>query len=114
MTEAEPVQPAADRGTRNLHAVLIAQFPHQIVQSEISLTGQTSASPVVKRPEFAPAAIALRLRGQRSSYAFQKDHIVDEFERNPEVRGDRTMRVPLLDKCNNALPQRKWMWFAHQ
>jgi hypothetical protein len=113
MTETKPVKPVTNRRTRNPHTVLIAQFPHQIVQRQIALTGQPGVSPAVKRPELAPAAIALLSGCQRSSLALQNDHIIDELDRNPEMRRNTTMRVSLLDKRYNARSQLKWMWFTH-
>ena len=112
MAKPEPVQPVADRGTGNFQPVIRAQFPHQIIQRQVALVLQPGACPTVEGPKLAPAAIALWLWFERPGLAFQNDHIVNEFDRNPEMRCCRVMRVPVFNKRNNPLAQLYRMWFA--
>lgn len=52
----------------------------------------------------AVAATTLRLRSKHAGLALQLDHVVHEFDRNPEVRGGCPMRVPLFNKIHNTRP----------
>ena len=60
-----------------------------------------------------PAAIALRLGVQRAGRPLQKHHVVHEFDRNPELRRRRTVRVAFLDEINDPLTKLHRKWFAH-
>ena len=58
-----------------------------------------------------PTAVALRLGFKRPGRLFQQDHIVHELDRNPDLRRRSPMRVPIVDKINDALTKlhRKWL-----
>ena len=45
-----------------------------------------------------PAAVALGLGFQRTRLALQDDHVVQELDRNPELRRCRPVRMTFLNK----------------
>ena len=47
---------------------------------------------------------ALWLRSECTGFSFQNDHVIDEFDRNSEMRRSRAMRIFLFDKRNNPFP----------
>lgn len=96
-------------------ALLTAQLDHQFIQRQVALRRDPTPDPIRHARELAmPAAIALRLWFQRPGRPLQKHHIVHEFNRNPELRRRRTVRVAFLDKINNPLTKLHRKWFAHQ
>ena len=115
MAEAKPVQPMADRGAVHRHAVHLLQLQAQLVQRHFALLGHARTPPAVQAVQFAmAAAIALALRIERPGLAPELDHVVDEFRRHAEMLRRCPVRMPFIDKRNDARAQLKWMWLAHR
>ena len=57
--------------------------------------------------------IALRLGIKRPGPALQQHHVVDEFDRNPELRRRSPVCVPFPNEINNALTKFHRKWLAH-
>jgi len=114
MAETKAVQPVADRGAVDRHAMLALQFQPQLVQRQIAFPGQPGTHPATQIAQFATSAlVALRLGIKRPGLAPQLDHIVHKLRRCPEMPRRFAMGIPLINKRNNALTQLKWMWLAH-
>jgi hypothetical protein len=113
MREPQPVQPIPH--TRNGHAD--AMFRQERLRQgflrHVALPGHTLPSPIVVRAGLAPTAIALRFRFQRPGLTLEPDHVVDELDRDPEMRRRRPVRIAFLHERDNALPQFHGMWLAH-
>ena len=102
MAQAEPVQPAANRGAMDADPMHLMQLKHQRVQRQIAPRLQADLHPVGKRAKLAATGIALRFGQKSVGLALQLDHVVDEFDRNPEMIGRCTVPVALLNKSNNS------------
>ncbi len=114
MAQAEPVQPVADRGAVDRHALRLLQFQAQLVQSQIAFPGQPGPHPAAQPAQLAASSlVALRLGIKRPGLTPKLDHIVHKLRRNPEMPRCFAMGIPLVNKRNNALTQLKWMWLAH-
>ncbi len=122
MALAEPVQPVADRGAVDRHALRLLQFQAQFVQRQIAFLGQPGPHPATQIAQLAASSLvaprssrgqALRLGIKPSGLAPQLDHVVHKLRRCPEMTRRFAMRIPLVNKRNNALTQLKWMWLAH-
>ncbi len=122
MALAEPVQPVADRGTVDRHALRLLQFQAQLVQRQVAFPGQPGPHPASQLAQLAAAAPvaprssrgqALRLGIEPSGLAPQLDHVVHKLRRCPEMPRRFAMAISLINKRNNALTQLKWMWLAH-
>lgn len=98
-----------------LDPLLVTQLDNQFIQRQVALFPDPALDSTRHAPEFAmPAAIALRLGLQRASRPLQKHHVVHEFDRNPELRRRRTVRVSFLNEINDPLTKRHRKWFSHQ
>ncbi len=114
MALAEPVQPVADRGAVNRHALRLLQFQAQLVQSQIAFPGQPGPHPASQIAQLAASAlVALRLGIKPSGLAPQLDHVVHKLRGCPEMPRRFAVCIPLVNKRNNATAQLKWMWLAH-
>ncbi len=113
MALAEPVQPVANRGAMDRHALLLLQFQAQLVQRQVAFLGQPGPHPASQIAQLAASApVALRLGIKPSGLASQLDHVVHKLRRCPEMPRRFAMAIPLINKRNNALTQLKWMWLA--
>jgi hypothetical protein len=114
MALAKPVQPVADRGAVNRHALLLLQFQAQLVQRQIAFLGQPDPHPASQIAQLAASTpVALRLGIKPTGLAPQLDHVVHKLRRCPEMPCRFAMAIPLINKRDNALTQLKWMWLAH-
>jgi len=114
MRQSETAQGAPDRYAMDRNLVFIGDFQHQIIQREVRLGRHPRRDPVPQPGQLAmPPAIALDTRLQPAGLAFQDNHVVDEFHRNPEPRSGRAVRMPFLHKRDNALTKCHRMWLAH-
>lgn len=102
MAEAKPVQPATYRGAMHFYLVLVMKFQYQLVQRQIAPRLNAALHPAGKSAEFSTPGITLWLRCKRPSLALQNDHVIDEFGRNPEMRGGGSVRVSILNKSDNT------------
>jgi len=78
------------------------QLKHQLIHSQVTLRIKV----VCTQPEGVEVVepwTALGFGQKRPGLVFQLDHIVDEFDRNPEVIHRRAMPVTLINECNNTL-----------
>lgn len=106
MALAEPVQPVADRRAVDRHALRLLQLQAQLVQRQITFLGQPGQHPVGQVAQLAASApVALRLGIKPAGLAPQLDHVVHKLRRCPEMPGRFAMRIPLVNKRNNALAQ---------
>lgn len=112
--EPEPVQPIPHGRDRHPQPVLVAQCLRHSLLRQIALFLQPLANPRLIRANLAPARIALPLRRKRTGLALEAHHVVDELDRNPEMRRRSAVRIAFLDKPDNALAQLYWMWLAHR
>jgi len=114
MALAEPVQPVADRGAVDRHALFLLQFQPQLVQRQVAFLGQPGPHPASQLAQLAASTpVALRLGIKPAGLAPQLDHVVHKLRRCPEMPRRFAMAIPLINKRNNALTQLKWMWLAH-
>ena len=104
MAETKPVQPTANRGAMYVYPMFVIQFQNQVIQRQIALRFDASPHPVGQSTEFPAPRITLWLRRKRIGLSFQNDHVIDEFDRNPEMRSSRAVRISLFDKRNNSFP----------
>jgi len=104
MAEPEPVQPMADRGAVDCHALRLLQFQAQFVQRQIALPGQPGPHPAAQIAQLAASPlVALRLGIKSSGLAPQLDHVVHKLRRCPEMPRRFAVCIPLVNKRNNAL-----------
>lgn len=86
---------------------------HQIIKGQVTLFGNPPFEPIANGAKLAmTSAIPLRLGIKGSGLPLQFDHVIHKFDRNPEMRGGRTVAVPFFDKINNALPEFYRMWLT--
>ena len=97
--EPEPVQPIPNGRDRHLQPVLVAQCLRHSLLRQIALFLQLLANPRLIRANLAPARIALPLRRKRTGLALEAHHVVDELNRNPEMR--RMSGSLILPKTGN-------------
>ena len=98
-----------------LDPLLVTQLDNQLIQRQVALFPDPALDPTRHAREFAmPAAIALRLGLQRAGRPLQKHHVVHEFDRNPELRRRRTVRMTFFNEINDPLPKSHRKWFAHK
>ena len=110
----EAAQASPDRGTMRRDALLTAQLDHQFIQRQVALRRDPTQGPISHARALAmPAAIALRLWFQRPARPLQKHRVVHEFDRNPELRRRRTVRVAFRDKINDPLKKLHRKWVVH-
>jgi len=104
MALAEPVQPVADRGAVDRHALLLLQFQAQLVQRQVAFLGQPGQHPASQIAQLAASSlVALRLSIKPSGLAPQLDHVVHKLRRCPEMPRRFAMAIALVNKRNNAL-----------
>lgn len=81
--------------------------------SEVRLSGYLGSHPILLESSLRPTTIALRLGRERASHGVEIDRIIDELDRNIELRCCRTMCVSRFNMRNKALSEFKWMSFVH-
>lgn len=114
MCQLEATQEPPDREAVDAYAVVIRQFAHQIVQRQIRLLGHPRRDPIPQADQLAVTpATALSARCQPARRALEDHHVVHELHRNPEPHGGCTVRMPFLQKSDDALPERDRMWLTH-
>jgi len=93
--------------------VLGQERPRQTFLRQIALLGQAPPRPVIVRTQLAPPAIALGLGDKRTGLPLRLDHVVDELDRDAEMRGCGAMRVALFHEGDDPFAKFYRMWFAH-
>lgn len=112
--QAEAAQVPPDRDAVGRNAMPVTLLDHQFIKCQTALFPDPSLDPIRRACQLAvPTPVALRLGLKRSGPAFQQHHVVDELDRNPELRRRRTMRVTFRDEINDARAKLHRKWFAH-
>ena len=71
-------------------AMIIRHLQHEIIEGQIRLCQHSRFEPAPNTGQLTvPTTIALRARLKTTRLTFQNHHVVDEFDRNPELRRRR-------------------------
>lgn len=93
--------------------VLLGQFRRQFINREVRLRTDPVFYPALEAGQLATPGIPLRLWRERSGFALEPHHIVDELDRNTQPPRRFSVRVALLNKRNSSCAQLNRMRFAH-
>ena len=111
--QPKALEKSPDRTGGNRYAPLREEPRGHLVKRDLASCFHLCPHPIFVWRQFADARITLTFGRKRPGFAFQFDHVIDEFDRYIEPRCRRVMRIASQYMRHNALTKLLWMRFAH-